>query len=133
MTDLYTLARDAMALPGFHPHPAMAWRVFCDGIEYTAHAYRGLTPPVYQGMAPYDLDWRITGRVLDLSDDATGGVLLSLLDCDVTVSRNRRESGWIWRAVWFGENADGRSHHIETGATLAEVCCRVAVARGRWA
>jgi hypothetical protein len=65
--------------PSFKEHHLFHWRVFSNGVEYIAHSWRGKNPQIPP--MGYD-DWRVKGRVLDLRDEGTVGVLLYWLGPD---------------------------------------------------
>jgi hypothetical protein len=72
------------------------------------------------------------GWVIDLTDPATGGVMLGLLPCAVkVVTRTEPRS---FRLMWLAEDGEGlgpRQHTTPWMDTLAEAVARVAVAVGR--
>ena len=112
------LARAAMALPGapvFSGIPGeYRWREFETGILWRCTGIPGENRP---------LAW-----LPNLTDAATGGVLLSLL------IRNAEDGQVVWRTdltgsdifVHVGEKCSKYS------GNLAESCCRVAIKVGRW-
>lgn len=92
--------------------------------------------------APVDALWRLglvrhddTGNVIvDLADTgadgwALGGVLLGALSPAALESTKHTDGSW---SVLCRHPATGWTRRFFSTGTLAEACCRVAVALGRW-
>jgi hypothetical protein len=112
--DLLTLARAYMALPGAPVRDMSADELAVDGYRAPWRQRDGagiLWAPDNGGSLP------------DLTDDATGGVLLGMLPASRTVEMDPD----IVSVVVF----TGAGHAGGKGATLAEAVARVAVALGR--
>lgn len=117
--DLLALSRAYLALPGApvpisRDTPHHGWR---DGI------YRDDSGCRWRLIQSRDADtgkWDDGWWVLDLTDAATGGVMLSLLPVG---DHERLTPGWLVHA--------GAGSAPSPGATLAEAAARAAVALGR--
>ena len=75
-------------------------------------------------------DWESGGagcQVPDLTDAATGGVLLCALGPGWSVMHGGSKSAW---EVWGWDHGDLDREF--RGPTLAAACCRAAIAIGRW-
>ena len=125
--DLLTLARSVVALPGWRWMPGM---LDTEGRRVLAVGRDGL-PCLWLTRHQYAVigrDYTPRGRreawaqaVPDLiTDAATGGCLLAML------------GGQVGVAVADGSTMVAVDLQAGEGATLAEACARVALARGRW-
>lgn len=126
------IAQQAMALPGFKWMPGMLPIVPGVGRYQSDRVFEPGSPPTVfmeeqeeQGR-PWWPDELPAGSVPDLSDPATGGCLLELLGLPNTAY------SWLEhvQVVTWPDGADSRVG--ARGATLAEACCHVAIALGRW-
>lgn len=119
------------AYPDFRSHGNVRWCVGREGITYTAHAYRGAPRQWGSG------HWFNTCAVLDLSDPATGGILLARLwaidprarvdryDDVVRVTVNGKACGPV---DYEDRDDDGRWWFYVTGPTLGHACAAALVA-----
>lgn len=124
--DLLALARAYVALPGA---PTMTEALLSYGVG--AKCYRRDSAGVLwvDGALENAIDYE---WLPDLTDDATGGVMLGMLGMLGGVSLDIRTGNVdCTRAVW-GYWLDGEHWRvIQPCATLAEACARVAVPLGR--
>jgi len=117
--DLVALSHAYLSLPGAFVH-----RVTDDGWRINRASFRRQDGTLWVFV---DGAW-----TLDLTDAATGGVMLDLLPVAVkVVTRTQPRS---FRLMWLAEDGEGlglRQHSTPWLDTLAEAVARVAVAVGR--
>lgn len=145
--DLLALSRAVVALPGAPKPPQYArsyradngvawvptWAACpeCDGTGYVD------VPGTDSGESACFADChrgQIEIAVLDLTDDATAGVMLSALPFAVKVVT--RTEPRAYRLMWLEEDGEGlgpRQHSTQWCDSLGEAVARVMVARGRYA
>lgn len=120
--ELLQLARQAQGLPGFEWRPGM---LDADGVRVL---HVGLGEVVSDA-----IDWDGGHETIsldlmdyppDLTDEATGGVLLAMLGDWVTAKRIAPDEWWLRVGALLANRIYGR--------TLAEACCKAAIARGCW-
>lgn len=126
------IARRAMTLLGVPKVPSIRpySRVIDGHMGVTSR--RGADGVLWVDVADKDsanYDW-----LPDITDPATGGIFVSLLGADVRcvvacVAHHERAAGLRW---WADVAPDGGSQRVVVGH-LAEACCLVALAVGRWA
>lgn len=140
--DLLDLARAVVALPGWRPSVGLrtftGWTCIDVSGECATFAGPSTLEPMSDRVAVVHTFWRTgvahsgdtaawtDGPILpDLTDAATGGCMLAMLvelRLVITTTGNSIAIGTAGPDGSFG-----------AGATLAEACARVALARGRWA
>lgn len=125
---LLTLARELRGLPGFPLHAPSPWP---DSLDAAIRGARGelwrssVAPTTHaSGEETIAVEW-----VLDLTDDATAGVLFGALPIAVRVV-TRTEPSAV-RVMWLDESEEPRQHSTPWVDTLGEACARLLVARGR--
>lgn len=120
--ELIELARAAMALPGFPVFPYANHPSGCSVLSdrtITTRDYRGIRWIGYEYLDGYQ--W-----LPDLTDPATGGVLVSMLGYEARrvrpiESKHKFDAGYRWFAA-----------PLTCYRTQAEAACRVAVDIGGW-
>lgn len=119
--ELRTLAEQIVALPGWRWLPGLCV-TNADGLRVWLQAAHSSVP----------------GWLPDLTDPATGGVLMGLFplakDCvdvrQINAGIDIQSGPLFWLAHYWSQ---GRVLHTGRGATFGEAIAQIALARGRWA